>query len=44
MELVLKLKVDGIYIGQEDVNVKEVRDVIGDMIFGVFIYIMFEVK
>lgn len=44
VELALKLKADGIHIGREDANAKEVRDAIGDMILGVSTHTMSEVK
>lgn len=44
MELALNLKADGIHIGQEDANAKEVRAAIGDMILGVSAHTMSEVK
>ncbi|MCY8308399.1 thiamine phosphate synthase [Bacillus vallismortis] len=44
VELALKLKADGIHIGQEDANAKELRDAIGDMILGVSTHTMPEVK
>ncbi|PNB46552.1 thiamine phosphate synthase, partial [Pseudomonas sp. GW456-E7] len=44
VELALKLKADGIHIGQEDANAKEVRDAIGNMILGVSTHTMSEVK
>ncbi|MEK4380052.1 MULTISPECIES: thiamine phosphate synthase [Bacillus] len=44
VELALKLKADGVHIGQEDAKAKEVRDAIGDMILGVSAHTMSEVK
>ncbi|MFH0346427.1 thiamine phosphate synthase [Bacillus vallismortis] len=44
VELALKLKADGVHIGQEDASAKEVRSAIGDMILGVSAHTMSEVK
>ncbi|MFP7231401.1 thiamine phosphate synthase [Bacillus subtilis] len=44
VELALTLKADGVHIGQEDANAKEVRDAIGDMILGISAHTMSEVK
>ncbi|MEG7380629.1 thiamine phosphate synthase [Bacillus subtilis] len=44
VELALKLKADGVHIGQEDASAREVRSTIGDMILGVSAHTMSEVK
>ncbi|TYS09196.1 thiamine phosphate synthase [Bacillus subtilis] len=44
VELALKLKADGVHIGQEDASAREVRSAIGDMILGVSAHTMSEVK
>lgn len=44
VELAVKLKADGVHIGQDDADAKEVRAAIGDMILGVSAHTMSEVK
>ncbi|MCY8512914.1 thiamine phosphate synthase [Bacillus atrophaeus] len=44
VELAVKLKADGVHIGQDDAEAKEVRAAIGDMILGVSAHTMSEVK
>lgn len=44
IELAVKLQADGVHIGQEDMSVAEVREIIGDRILGVSVHNMDELQ